>query len=107
MSLSQSQKMAIMMTEEEIEGATFDAYVKATGHKKPFKLDIDRALSLESMEGKKDDVLSCEIQEDFCEFQDSWEDAMEVSNDIIAAVSQTCSDISSHFATRERAQVRK
>ena len=65
MSLSRSQKMAIIMTEEEIEGATFDAFVKATGHKKPFKLDIDRALSLESMEGKKDDVLSCETQEDF------------------------------------------
>ena len=99
--------MAIIMTEEDIEGATFDAFVKATGQKKPLKLDIDRALSLESMEGKKDDVLSRETQEDFWKFRDSWEDAMEVSNDIIAAVFQTCSDISSHFATRERARLRK
>ena len=91
----------------DIKAATIQEYIKDQPTKKPFKLEVAQCLTLADMEGIQEQVLPIETIEEFHKFQDRWEDASEIADEIFSGVQQTANDIISHHTGVQRAALRK
>ena len=94
-------------TEEEIQRATMEAFLKDQAALRPFKHPIERCMSWEAMRAKKDDVFVVDNLMDFHSFQDDFEDSVECANDIMGSVTQTTGDIVKHYIGKVKALARK
>ena len=112
-SLSATHSQTVMKTgtrfktEQEIQRASMEAFLKDQAALKPFKHPLERCLPLETMKSKQEEVLPIDALEDFHAFQDMWEDSIECANDIIGSVIQTAGDIVQHTKGKLKAAERK
>ena len=107
-SKSFSQRFGVKaLTETDIQQSTFENDLLANGHRKPFKHNVDRAITQADMTAMVEEVVSIEVQSEFHDFSDKWDDAVECAHAIIDASVQTCNDILSHKQTQARAVQRK
>ena len=65
--------------EADVVKARFEQYVKNQLSLKPFKHDLGRALTWHTMQHLQDECFACEEIKDFHNFQDKFDDAVEVA----------------------------
>ena len=96
-----------LRTQEAITSASFAEILKDGAAKKPFKLEVDKCKSLQTMNDSCDEVLGIEERSAYHAFQDDFEDAVLVAKELMDSVVVAASDVSSQWKAKGRAEVRK
>ena len=96
-----------LTTVEAIRGASLQEFVRDNLAKKPFKLDCKAALTFREMQDSQEQVLLIDSMTEFHKFQDRWDDAVDVAEEIFTAVANTSMDIIEHVKGKRRAVERK
>ena len=86
-----------LRNEEAICKASLEELLKDGAAKKPSEHDIKKCMSLHQLKEVCNDVLAVEEQSIFHTFQDDFEDALEVAQELMQSVQSAANDVTSHW----------